>query len=226
MAEPAFKEIARGIHRWTAAHPEYRPRAERVACFALVDGHALALVDPLLPAPGDLARDAVLAKLDALAGDSTRLDIDITIPYHTRSAEELYERYRSRTDTTIWGHAMVARRLKKSTPLGVVEPGDEVGAGAVAHAIGNPRRYEMPLYFPDHKALAFGDAIVGTPKGLRVWQHDPASKEWYAQRFLPTLEPLLDLVVERVLVTHGPPVTRGGREALRAALAAPAVRMY
>jgi len=42
---------------------------------------------------------------------------------------------------------------------------------------------------------------------------------WYRDRFIPTLQPLLSLQIDSVLVTHGPPVVRGGREALRAALA-------
>jgi hypothetical protein len=35
------------------------------------------------------------------------------------------------------------------------------------------------------------------------------------------LRPLLDLDVERVLVTHGPAVVEGGRQKLQAALEAP-----
>lgn len=42
----------------------------------------------------------------------------------------------------------------------------------------------------------------------------------YESRLVPTLEPLLDLGCERVLVTHGPPVLADGAAALREALAA------
>ena len=54
-----------------------------------------------------------------------------------------------------------------------------------------------------------------------MWQEGPASPVWYRDRLLPTLRPLLDLDVERVLVTHGPAVAEGGHQKLQAALAAP-----
>jgi hypothetical protein len=57
---------------------------------------------------------------------------------------------------------------------------------------------------------------------LRVWEVATTEKRrmWYRGRFVPTLEPLLELDVEHVLVTHGLPIVGGGREALRRALAA------
>jgi broad specificity phosphatase PhoE len=45
-------------------------------------------------------------------------------------------------------------------------------------------------------------------------------RAWYRDRFVPTLEPLLALETESVLVTHGTAIAGGGREALREALAA------
>lgn len=39
------------------------------------------------------------------------------------------------------------------------------------------------------------------------------------ESFRNTLQPLLDLPIELVLLTHGDPVLEDGREALRAALA-------
>ena len=79
----------------------------------------------------------------------------------------------------------------------------------------------MPLFFPDHRALAFGDAVIGIEGKLRVWQSVNADQErWYRERFIPTLRPLLDLDVERVLVTHGPPVVEGGRRELAEAFEA------
>ena len=57
---------------------------------------------------------------------------------------------------------------------------------------------------------------------LRVWpRHRNLERTWYEQRFRPTLEPLAQLDIERVLVTHGEPVLRDGARALAAALAGP-----
>ena len=229
----ATKQIVPGIHRWTCPHPEYRTGSEEVVSYALVAGGALALVDPLLPSEGDARRAPLLAVLDELVGAARRLEITVTIPYHTRSAEALFERYWGDVATRLWGNAAVAKRFAWDTPLSEIP---RVGAGASAtiaeglaeaFTIGDPRRLETPLLFPALKALAFGDAVVGMPDGsLRVWDQANATAAWYRDRFLPTLRPLADLDLEAVLVTHGPPVTHGGRRALRAALEAPPVTRY
>ena len=88
-------------------------------------------------------------------------------------------------------------------------------------AIGKPRRGEQPLWLPSHRALVFGDAVVEYGGKLRVWVQDRVDdkvRRFYRERFNPTLAPLLELDVERVLVTHGEPVLEGGGEALRQAL--------
>jgi hypothetical protein len=216
-----MNEIAPGIFRWQTRHPEWHTRIEwghEVACFALAGDEALTLVDPQLPAVDSPNRPAVEQALDRLAGAVSRLDIMITIPYHVRSAEELFERYRQSLEVAIWGHPAVAKRFSKTTPLTPIKPGEAVGRSAVALAIGKPRRYETPLYFAAHKALAFGDAVIGIDGGLRVWQQAPTSPTWYDERFAPTLAPLLQLDVERVLPTHGDPVLHDARRALRAAV--------
>ncbi len=227
-----MNEIAPGIWRWTTRHPEWRTKIEwghEVASFALVapgaatlaGGGALSLVDPLVPASDAAARVEVDRALERLAREASQLDIMITIPYHTRSAEELLARYRDALPTTIWGHRAVAKRFRNATTtLHEIEPGGTIGDGVLALAIGKPRRFETPLYFPTHRALAFGDAVIGIDGGLRIWQQASTDPRWHDRVFVPTLMPLLDLDVERVLVTHGPPVLHGGHRALEAALAA------
>jgi hypothetical protein len=224
-----MNEIAPGIWRWTARHPEWHTRIEwghEVASFALV-GDALVLVDPLLPAPaagpeGGDTRPDIEHTLDRLVGKATRLEIMITIPYHARSSEELLARYRDALPTTIWGHRAVAKRFRDpATTLSEIEPGKPVGGDdALALAIGKPRRFEMPLFFPAHRALAFGDAVIGIDGGLRVWQQASTDPAWYERVFVPTMWPLLHRDAERVLTTHGDPVMHDGRQALEAALEA------
>jgi hypothetical protein len=209
-------ELADGLWRWTARHPDWHPGAfgAEVASFALRDDEGLVLVDPLLP-EGDGA-DAVLGVLDEAPGAVT---IVITIPYHVRSAAQLAERY----DGEVLGHRAVARRLPSSVRFSAVAPGDALRGGMTVHPIGKPRRYEQPLHVPAHRALCLGDAIVESDGALRVWAQKPIDqdvKAFYRDRFAPSAAPLLDLDVERVLPTHGAPVLSGGREALSAALAA------
>ena len=208
-----MQELADGLWRWTARHGEWHPGewGAQVASFALEAGDVTLLVDPLLP--DDDA--AVLERLDALAHGPVA--ILITVPYHTRSAEPLSERYGAK----IHGHPAVAKRLRSTRRF---DPNAELPGGARAFPIGKPRRHETPIHLPSHRALAFGDAFVTTPAGeLRFWGEEPVTDDrarWYRERFAPTLQPLLDLELDRILVTHGEPVLRDGGAALESALRA------
>ena len=221
-----MKELSPGVHRWTTPHPEYRTSAEEVACYALTAPEGLALVDPLLP--GGSAGDALLDELDGFARTAPRVDLLITIPYHTRSAEKLWWGWHERVETRIWGHPSVRRRFADGgTPLEHIDVGAPLGPLARACAIGKPRRSETPVFFPSRRALAFGDAVVGMPDGsLRIWVQGRVEPTWYREHFLPTLQPLAALDVADVLVTHGPAVIGDGQRALRAALEAPPVTRY
>lgn len=216
---PRLEELTNGLWRWTARHPEWHPSGfgDEVAAFALDTDDGGLLIDPLLPADDP---ESVLELIDALA--VKRLAILITVPYHVRSAEEIWRRQPKRT--TIHGHPAAAKRLRDTDAFVPIEPGaDGLPEGVTAHVIGSPRRHEQPLYIPSHDALAFGDAVVEVDGALRVWDDpltDAKRERWYRDRYLPTLEPLLDLNAERVLVTHGEPVLEGGRAKLGKALAA------
>jgi hypothetical protein len=212
-------QLAEGLWRWTARHPEWHPSGfgSEVASFALRAADETLLVDPLLPAEAEPV-------LDLIAGQGgERLAILITIPLHVRSSEEIRDRFRGRLETTIWGHPACRKRLADTTGFRAFEPGDALPAGASAHRIGKPRRFETPLYLPSHRALAFGDAVAGVDGGLRVWSvnHvDADVRRFYRERFNPTLEPLLELDFDRVLVTHGQSALDSGRATLADALRA------
>jgi hypothetical protein len=216
-------EVAPGIWHWTAPHPEWRPAHEwaaEVASYALVLPDTVVLVDPQAPPGGTSEAEAFWRDLDRLLERHARAEVMITIPYHARSAETVQERYR-RKAVRVWGHPATASRLSSGVPIQAIEPGQPLAAGATAYPIGNPRRQEMPLYFPSHKALAFGDAVVGVGRTLRVWDLLTSERRaaWYRTRFLPSLEPLLELDIAHVLVTHGPPAIGDGRRKLARALA-------
>jgi hypothetical protein len=202
--------IDTGIWRWTARHPEWHPGefGAEVASFALAAGGVTLLVDPLLP--GGLRDAETIDALDALVeGDVAIL---VSVPYHTRSAEPLADRY----GATIHGHAAVRKRLASTERFTPVEPGIEgLPSGATFHAIGKPRRHEMPIWLPAHRALVFGDTIVEHGGKLHVWDDRP---DFVREKLAPTLVPLVDLGAERVLVTHGEPILSDGAAELRRAL--------
>jgi len=210
-------ELTEGLWRWTARHPEWHPGefGAEVASFAAQAGDDTLLIDPLLPPEPD----DVLRTIDGALGD--RLAILITIPYHVRSAEELWRRYRGDAETTIHGHPAAAKRLDDGSAFREIEPGAPLPGGATAHTIGKPRRYETPLHLPSHDALVFGDAVAEVDGRLVVWTSkkvDAKVERFHRERFNPTLEPLLELDFDSVLVTHGEPLLSGGKRALRRAL--------
>jgi glyoxylase-like metal-dependent hydrolase (beta-lactamase superfamily II) len=202
-----------GLWAWRARHPEWHPGkwGAEVVSFAVAEQSRTLLVDPLVP-------DGLWDELDGVvAGD---VEILITIPYHVRSASAASARYGG---ARVWGHAACAKRLEDPSVFRELRP-DSAPDGVSAYTIGKPRRHEMPIRIASQRALVFGDAVVGTSDGLRVWEQtggDQRRERWYAERFLPTLEPLALLDIERVLVTHGPSVTHGGRRALRNAFTQP-----
>jgi hypothetical protein len=164
------------------------------------------LIDPLVDEPDQL--DEIIDKPVAIV---------ITIPYHVRTAEPLSEHH----DALIYGHKAVADRLASAKRFREID--GELPGGARAYTIGKPRRYEMPIHLPSHRALAVGDAFVTTLQGdLRIWHWrdrlDADRIRWYRERFNPTLQPLLDLDLERILVTHGEPILSYGSAALQAAV--------
>lgn len=205
-----MEEVAPGIWAWRTRHPEWNSTTERVASYALRFDDGIVIVDPLLDATA--AREDHLDALRELAGQRPCL-VYVTIPYHVRDSAEVADAL----SASVAGHTALQKRLPATTPfLDVSGDGAQLPFGVRAIRIGKPRRYEMPLLSPRHRALVFGDAVVGVEGGLRVWAipTGESGQTWYRQRFLPTLRPLLDEHIEHVLVTHGQPVLGGGTAAL------------
>jgi hypothetical protein len=212
-----MQKLTEGLWRWTARHPEWHPGefGAEVASFSAKAGDTTLVIDPLLPPDPE----PVLETIDSTV--TGRLAILITIPYHVRSSEELWRRYRKDAETTIHGHRACTKRLTDESGFREIEPGTPLPGDVTAHTIGKPRRYEMPLHMPSHEALVFGDAVAETDGRLVVWATDKVDakvERFYRERFNPTLESLLELSWDRALVTHGQPLLRGGKDALRDAL--------
>ncbi|HWD10446.1 MAG TPA: hypothetical protein VG366_01290 [Solirubrobacteraceae bacterium] len=195
-------EIVPGLLRWTAPHPDWNARAapgssgdwdEQVGSVLYELPDAVALIDPLLPSED---RAAFLDWLDERIGGRP-VSILTTIRWHRRDREELAERYRSTTS-----------RAWNAVPAGIT-PHPLRGAG------------ETMFWLPAVAALVAGDRLIGARGGgLQVcpqsWLEDvhvdrPALVE--------LLRALVELPIERVLVSHGEPVLRDGAAALVRAIA-------
>jgi hypothetical protein len=194
------RQLAEGLWYWTARHPDWHPKGEfgaQVGCYLAHEDGRTVLIDPLLTENLD----------ELIDGDVV---VAVTIPYHVRDAAAAVARWGG----VVSGHPDSARRLPEGTPF-------DPGAGLRWHPL--KRGKERPLELPGLKALAFGDRIVGVDGGLRYWSMNAVTekrKDYFRRVTAPQLEHLLEIDFDRALVTHGPPVLDGGRQALVDALAA------
>jgi glyoxylase-like metal-dependent hydrolase (beta-lactamase superfamily II) len=99
-------------------------------------------------------------------------------------------------------------------------PEDRLPGGI--EAFRTARRTEIVLWIPRHRAVVPGDVLLGDGEGgLRMCPESWLPSGTGHRELAASLRPLLDLPVERVLVSHGEPVLAGGRDALAAALGEP-----
>jgi glyoxylase-like metal-dependent hydrolase (beta-lactamase superfamily II) len=216
------RAIADGLWRWTAYHPEWE---EEVGALYCETGDGVVVVDPIVP------RDEAERFWAAFDRDVDRaggtVHILITVFWHARDAAELRDRYSARVWAVSRGRGAIERRV--GTVTDTFRPGDELPGGIVGY--GTARAAEVVYWIPEHRALVPGDVLLGEgAKGGGTRSAGPAGLRLCPESWLPegkthaqladSLRPLLDLPVERVLVSHGEPVLTGGRDALAAASAA------
>jgi hypothetical protein len=191
-------EIAPGLRRWTAFHDHWE---EDVGSLAVQTSDGLVLIDPIDPPSEVAAADHVL----------------ITVYWHGRSTGTLGTK-------RVWASARSERPLK-SRGIEVTDPfraGDVLPGGI--RAFQTARSAEVVYWLPDQRALVVGDVLLGAGAKPRPTS-DPlrlCPERWLGKGthddLRRTLRPLLDLPVERVLVSHGEPILSGGKPALAAAL--------
>ena len=208
-------ELAPGLWRWTALHPDWKPTSDwpqAVGCVYAETAGSVILIDPLVPGE-PAARETFLRHLDAdVERNGKPVAILLTISWHERSAGELAERY----GATVWAHERAATQLE--TPVSnPFTPGDVLPGGVIA--VDAQPADETLYWLPEHRALVAGDALLGDDDGgVRVppgsWLDGATEVDLKV-----ALRGLLDLPVELVLVSHGEPVLEGGTAALARALA-------
>lgn len=181
--------VAPGLRRWTAWHDEWE---QEVASLALETDDGLVLIDPLKPPPELCRADHVL----------------VTVYWHGRSTKDVDAAH-------VWASTRSAQPLRNRNidVTDVFRAGDELPGGI--HAFQTARAAEVVYWLPDQHALVVGDVLLGSP--LRLCPERWLGKPTHAD-LRESLRPVLDLPVERVLVSHGDPVLRDGRSALEALL--------
>lgn len=202
-------ELAPGLWRWTARHPEWSEGEDwppEVGCVYWEAPDAVCLVDPLVPVePAE--RERFWKHLDAdVERAGAPVAVLLTISFHARSAAEIAARY----GAAVWAWHEEAHPPEVSADRRYAA-GDELPGGFVAYGTG---RKEGILWLPARKALVAGDVLLGGPLRVCPWFLDAAGRE----RAVRALRDLLALEVELVLTAHGEPVLANGRAALAAAL--------
>jgi glyoxylase-like metal-dependent hydrolase (beta-lactamase superfamily II) len=187
--------LREGIWRWEARHPGWSEDdggpdgwGPEVVSFAIDTGERLLLVDPL----------AVPAEVAELAS-GRETAIVLTCPWHERDARAIGERLGAPIFVPPPDDGE-----RDPTPGTVFAAGDRLPGGVEAFLGIEPN--DLVLWSERHRALVLGDTLVDRGEGLEIpltWLRDVTHAE-----VLATLRPLLDLPVELVLPTHGPPADR------------------
>jgi glyoxylase-like metal-dependent hydrolase (beta-lactamase superfamily II) len=124
----------------------------------------------------------------------------------------------------VWAPTRSARPLENRgiTVTDRFRTGDELPGGI--QAFQTPRVSEVVLWLPEQRAVAVGDVLLGagakpraTSEPLRLCPESWLGKATHDE-LRASLRPLIDLPVERVLVSHGEPVLRDAKSALAAVL--------
>jgi glyoxylase-like metal-dependent hydrolase (beta-lactamase superfamily II) len=202
--------IADRLWRWTAWYDEWRAE---VGCVYYEADEAIVLIDPLVP-PDDT--DRFWAALDRdVERAGAPVHVLITVFWHVRSAAEVVRRYDGRLHAAARARAAIERRT--GTPVDVFRPGDPLPGDIVPFASG--RATETVYWIPEHRTLVPGDVILGGDAGtLRLCPASWLPSGIDRMRLRIALQPLLELPIERVLVSHGEPVTERARDRLAEAL--------
>ena len=206
--------IADGLWRWSTYYGEWR---DEVGSVYVESDDAVVLVDPLVPEERDEAELFWRALDRDVARAGVPVNVLVTVFWHVRSAAAVVRRYRGRLHAASRARAPIERRAGLASV--VFRPGDTLPGGV--EALPSGRATEVVFWLPAHAAVVPGDVLLGDAGGgVRLCPESWLPSGVGHAELRRALAPLLDLPVERVLVSHGAPVLANGRGALEEALAA------
>ena len=199
-----MEEIASGLWHWTAQHEQidtevssYYLEPERV------------LIDPMIPPAG----------LEWFEQRGTPEHALLTNRHHDRHAWRLREAF----GCTVHCISNGVHELRGRGPVEAFEFGDQLPGGVTVHEVDAICPDETALYIPSHSALACADGVVRSSAGGRlsfVPDYLMDEPEQTKTRLREAYRRLLELEFELLLLAHGNPVVSGGKDALRAFVAA------
>ena len=193
-----METLAPGLRRWTAPHEDWR---EEVGCVAVDTDDGLVLIDPLDP-PAEVANPA---------------HVLLTVFFHLRSTAAVGA-------PRVWA-GKYSTRSAANRGVTVTDQLDDGGLPGGIVPFQTARRSEVVYWLPEHRSVVVGDVILGAGAKPKATD-DPlrlCPERWLSGPTLgdlrKSLMPLLDLPVERVLVSHGAPVLESAHRELERVLA-------
>jgi hypothetical protein len=211
MAKGTVGEIAEGLWRFEALHPEWTADGsdgedgweQSVAWWAVAVPGGLVLIDPLVDD---------WESLDRLLNDRGGcVGVVRTCHWHQRSIAEVASRYQ----VEVWAK----RHPDGRSPYPVdhaISDQDELFDELRVFDV--ERDDEIAVWLPRKAALVFGDAMIRTSAGkLRVCPDSWTQPEGGPARLRALLNDLTALAAEHILVAHGPFVLGDGVASLQAA---------
>jgi glyoxylase-like metal-dependent hydrolase (beta-lactamase superfamily II) len=206
--------IADRLWRWSTYYGEWR---DEVGSVYVETDDAIVLVDPLVPEEPDEAERFWRALDRDVERAGGPVHVLVTVFWHVRSAADVVRRYRGRLHAPSRARAPIERRARLRPD--VFRPGEPLPGGVEAAPSG--RATEVVFWIPAHRAIVPGDVLLTDAKsGLRLCHESWLPTGVGHAELREALAPLLELPVERVLVSHGTPVLENGHAALAKALAA------
>jgi glyoxylase-like metal-dependent hydrolase (beta-lactamase superfamily II) len=194
------RELRTGLWWWEAEHPDWVPEdaatedwGPEVSSYAIDDGTRLLLIDPTAP-PEPIA--------DLAAGREVM--VVLTCPWHQRDARNLIQRFGATLHMPPPDDGDPA-----PLPGQVFRAGERLPIGVEARPGMEPN--DLVLWIEGQGALVAGDTLIDRGNGLE-FPADWANKGVPPDQIMETLRLLLDLPVELVLPTHGPPADRAALE--------------
>jgi glyoxylase-like metal-dependent hydrolase (beta-lactamase superfamily II) len=185
----SVQEIRKGVWHWQAPHPEWEDGHgwdRVVSSYAIEHVDQLLIFDPL-------------AAPDRLHGLTAGREVSIilTSPWHVRDAVGLAKQLEAPLYVPPPDEA-------DPDPLRahIYEAGQTLPGGVEAHPGMEPN--DLMLWIPSHRALVMGDTVIDRGDGL-IFPLDWATRIGDPPAILASLQQLLELPVELVLPTHGPP---------------------
>jgi len=216
------RELAPGLWHWQAPHPEWGPDEwwpQMVSSYAIDDDARLLLFDPL----------SLPSEVEELVSQRETA-IVLTAPWHERDTQILVERYGLPVYTPLPDTAeqlmeqfgITAEQAGEGSPDlrwllsngGDAHPytaGDRLPFGV--EAFPGHKHNDLVLWVEEHRAIVAGDTFVDFGRGFELNERslqftEGVTREQLADR----MRPLLELPIERVLLTHGAPSDRAALE--------------